>query len=307
MDNSAYFEQAARNIEILLHDQKYKEAYQRCIDLLNQFPEEKILLKLKDKIEREVEERNEGIVDQTIEELKPLWKEEEYAEIINKLKPLLKLRVETEKINELIAKAQDRYKEKMSEMQKNFEKKQKEKLDILLADDESGLLSELFLLEQGNVGNQEVLQITSEYRDKLIQKKIKEKQDLIESGKYDVISSLIEQLKKIDKTNTRIAGLERKIKEHQHNIQLSKKKEFIYESEKHLDTLMRLAKYDKALKVSEEILSIDEDDKKALSSKHKATKKLLVQTRKETVQKIKAESENNKKQYLEDKENFIRI
>ncbi|MBD3360495.1 hypothetical protein GF366_01700, partial [Candidatus Peregrinibacteria bacterium] len=286
MNDKAYFSQVEQNINHLLSEGKYREAHNLCLKYLAKYPEEKRFEKLKEKIEKRVTEQNEKVIKQKLEEIKPLYKEEKYKEILKNLEPLLRIAPQNEKLKKEIIKAQEKYKEKTKELQKKFEEEKNEKFTKLLNEDEERLIDELFLLERDNPGNIEVQKITNKFRDKLIQKKIKRKTDLIYSDKYDAIYNFIDQLKKIDDKNKRIIELVKLVKSREHGNQLTEKSEFIYDAENHLITLMKLKKYDKAIKVAEEILDLDPSNKKAKKILKKAKKKYYKQTRKFAIDTI---------------------
>jgi len=307
MSDTAYFEQAEQNIEILISEEKFKEAYEKCKRYSLQFPDENIFQKLKEKIEEKVQEKNEKVIDERINEAKSLWKENDYVEILNKLKPLLKIDPENSKLRNLISKAQEKYKVKVEKLQKEFEKTQVEKLNKLLEEDEKSLMEELFLLEKNNPGNKQILKLTSDFRNKLIRKKIKEKSDLIRSEKYDDIENFISQLKKIDKKNSQTEKLEKSIKLQKHDTQLGEKSEYLYKSHTHLDTLMRLKKFDKAIKVANEILETNKNNKKVLKILKKAENLYFKSTKKASIESINESLQILSEEYEKDKTQFVKI
>ena len=307
MSDTAYFEQAEQNIEILISEGKFKEAYEKCKRHLLQFPDENIFQKLKEKIEEKVQEKNEKVIDEKINEVKSLWKENNYVGILNKLKPLLKIDPENSRLRKLISKAQEEYKVKVEKLQKEFGKTQVEKLSKLLEEDGKLLLEELFLLEKNNPGNRQILRLTSDFRNKLIRKKIKEKSDLIRSEKYDDIENFISQLRKIDKKNSQIEKLEKSVKLQKHDTQLDEKSEYLYKSHTHLDTLMRLKKFDKAIIVANEILEVDENNEKILKTLKKAENLYFKSTKKTSIESIGKSLQNLSKEYKKDKTQFVKI
>ena len=302
-----FFTQIEQNIEIMISDGKLKEAYEKCKRYASQYPDETVFADLMRKIEKKVEEKNEKVIKSKIEEVEPLWDKKDYVEILNKLKPILAIGPNNSKLKDLILKAQENYREEVEELQKNFKKKSVEKLDKLLKEDEKGLREELFLMEKNNPGNKQVLAITKEYRDKLIKKKIKDKEDLIYSDKYEDIENFISQLEKIDKSNKIIVELEKKLKLKQHGSQLDEKGEYIYKSHTHLDTLMRLGKYDKAAKVAEELLAVDKGNKKLIKIKEKADAKVNKETKETAIKSVEESYPSLKKDYKKDKSRFIKI
>lgn len=307
MSNEPYFDQIEQSINLLITEGKFEDAYDKCKNTLLKFPDEARFKKLKTQIEEEVIESNDKLIEKELSEIKPLWKEEKYAEILNKLSPLLKISTNNKKLNNEIVKAQEAYKDKSSKNKAEFTKEQTKKLDDLLENDTDKLLQELFALEMGNKGNKIVLTMTKDYRDKLIRKKIKAKSDLLSSDKFEDIQNFIDQLKRIDDKNPQIKKLEGKTTEGKHSTQLGEKKDFLYRSLTHLDTLMRLRKWDKAVKVAEEILEIDENNSKVKKLHAKAERKLFAQTKTETAKIIESEYKELKEEYEKDRSKFVKI
>jgi tetratricopeptide (TPR) repeat protein len=307
MSDKAFFTQVEQNIEIMISDGKLKDAYEKCKRYLSEYPDENVFVNLMRKIEVKVEEKNDKLIGSKIDEVEPLWSKKDYVGILNKLKPLLAVGPNNSKLKNLVQKAQEEYREEIEEMQKNFKEKNEKRLNELLENDEQGLLADLFSMEKNNPGNKQVLKMTKSYRDKLIKMKIDSKEDLLYSEKFEDITNFISQLKRIDKSNKRINDLEVGLKIRQHGTQVEEKGEYIYKSYTHLDTLMRLGKYDKAAKVAEELLAVDKSNKKLLKIKEKAEGKVFSKTRDESIKSIEENLPSLKKDYEADKSQFIKI
>lgn len=307
MFGNPYFDQLEQNVRLLLSEEKFREAYKICIEAINKYPEENKFLKLKEKIENAVEEKNEKLIKKKIEEINHFWKEEKYGEILKELRLLLQIGPNNKHLKSLIVDAQEKYEKQIKVLQIEFEKNQTEKFEKLLEEDENQLIQELLLLERSNPQNKLVQSITTEFRDKLIKKKIKEKEDLIYSDKFSDIKSFIDQLKKINDANKEIFELEKFIKERQLGTQVEEQNEFLYKSEEHLFTLMRLKKYDKAVKVAEEILELDKNNKKVFKMLKEAEACLFKQTRNESINTIQKNLPELHAQYLKEPDKFIKI
>jgi hypothetical protein len=307
MSESAYFSQAEKNINSRLANKKYDEAYNICLSYIRNYPNEKGFLKLKEKIEEAVRLENEKVIEAKFDEVKILWKENKYAEILNKLRPLLQIAPHNEKLKKQILKAQKIYQKETDKMREEFNKKQIKKFNELMEKDENQFIEDLFLLEKNNPGNKDVQTLTSFFRNKLIEKKISEKEDLIYSDKFDSINNFISQLKKIDEKNTKIEELEKLIKTRQHKSQISDKSEFIFKSTDYLDTLMKLKKYDKAIQVATEILDINKTNKKVEKILKKAKDKFFKQTKKETIKSICENIDTLKADFEKEKDKFVKL
>jgi len=307
VSDSPYFDQIEQNITSLLSEKKFKQAHEMCIKVLDKIPGEPTFTKLKNRIEKAVEEENDKILERAIEEVKPLFKEEKYEAVLKKLQPLLQVSQNNSKLNNLIISAQEKYKNQIEALEKGFEKNQRARLTKIFEASPERMIDELYFLETNSPGNEVAKKIVMEFRDKLIEKKIKDKKDLIDSDKFDVIYHLIEELKKIDEKNPRIKELEEITKIKQSETQFENKGEFVYKGENYLSTLMKLNKYAEAIRVAEEILQTSPNNeavKKTLSS---AKSKFFETSRDETVDLITKNQLSEKADYDTNKENFTAI
>lgn len=307
MFQKAYFGQIEKNINSLIADQKYKAAHKLCRDYLTKFPEEKKLLKLKKKIEKIVESENKNVIKEKLKNIKPLWNKKAYAEIIRALTPLLEVAPNNTKLKRLAIRAQDLYRKKVQKLQNNFEQEQTQRLEEVFKNQPGQLLEELSELEQDNPGNQIAKDIIKRYKTKLIRKKIKGKEDLIYSDKYQAIYNLINQLKRIDKNNNVIDELEDLTRRRQHGSQIDEKNEFLYKGQSHLITLMQLKKYDKVIKVATELLETDKKNTEVRKILEKAEKKYAKINREKTIDLIQNNKEDLKREYSTDPKDFVKI
>lgn len=254
-----------------------------------------------------VADENSRVVEDKIVTLEKLFEEKKYAQLLRDTQKILSLSPGNRKIIRLEEKAKKAYREEIQELRDNFKKSQTERLTKILNEDPAKLPDELFLLESNNARDPEVFALTKLFRDKLIEKKINEKKDLIYSNKYDVIESFIDQLRKIDQKNPRIAQIVEIISRSRQEKQFDATREFIYKGQKYLDTMMKLAKYDKVMQAAQEILAIEKSNKFATKLYQKAKQLLFIQTRDTVIQSIKANLPNLKAEYLQNKNNFVKL
>lgn len=302
-----FIQQARRNINLLLTSKKYKEAYNLCNAILSRYPEEKDFIKLIKIIKKESEKTNEEMIEEKLQELDPLWDQEKYSEVLSGLKYLLKYAPNSKKLQKLYTKAQALYAKQVTDLKKQFTKDQTVKLTRLLEEDPNRLIQELYILERTNPGNQEVISLTKNFREKLVHKKIQEKTDLIYSDKYEVIENFIANLKKIDEKNAEIMKLEKLVKQRKVDGVMAEKKEFIYKGENYLSTLIRLKKYAEATKVAEELLSIDKDDSEVVKALEEAKNGYFKQTQQSSINMIEKDASKLKEEYRLNRKKFVKI
>jgi len=307
MADAPYFKQVEQKINYLIADKKLSEAFKLVNSMIKKFPEEKLFYDIRKKVIFEIESHNNKIVEEKMKEVKPLWKKKSYAEILKKLKPLLKITPSSERLKKDIIKAQERYQEEVNRLRQDFKNKQTVRLTKLMDEDEKTFLQELFELERANPGNKDVLSLTKHFRDRLIQRKIKERQDLIYSDKYDAIENFLVQLRKIDEKSERISKLQRDLYNRKRGSIMEEKSEFVFNALTHLNTLMRLKKYDKALQVSKEIIEVDKTNQDALKAYKKAKNKLYHQTRGLSIEAIQKDKPKIEADYQKDPTKFKKI
>ncbi len=307
MANFAYYDQLELKINSLLNDRKFKEAFSICREAILQYPNETRFEKIKERIEKAVEEENENIIKNKLEEIKPLWKEEKYLEILKILKNLLAASPNNSKIKNLYLDAEKSYRKQYEKLNEKFNKDQRIRLDSILKENPSRLTEELYILTKENSGNQIVKTLVAEYEEKLIAKKIEDKRELINSNKFDVIESFLDDLRKINRFSKKIQEIESQIKSRKLEGEIVQTKEFVYGGEKYLDTLVKLKKFDKAMKAAEEILKVDPENKEAKEVLEDSTGKYKDQVKDLAVDSINKNLQGLKTEYDKDKTKFIKI
>ncbi len=295
------------NIQALIADGKFREARNMINQFLAKSPRDRKLIALKSFVEKNVNSHNDRLINTELKKIKPLWKEKNYQQILKNLSPLLKIAPKNEKLIKTYSKAQKKYKAKLEKDKKNFLKDQKQVLDKLLKENGDKLVKELLELEMKNPGNQIVQALSKDYRDKLIAQEIEKHKDLIFSDKFDVINNFLQKLLKIDKNNERIKELYSIIKKRQYGTQVEEKNEFVYQGQQHLDTLIKLKKYDKAIRVALEILSVDKDNKPVQKILKTAKRKNFNTTRNQVIKQIISEKEKSKQEYQNNRDQFLKI
>lgn len=307
MSDSAYLIQLEQKVQSLLSERKFKQAYDLCAEILDKYPEQKVFIKLQEKIEEAVEDENQKIIDEKLEEVGKLRKEEKFSEILQILKELQRLSPNDKTISKEYERAQKEYLEKIQKLQKTFEENQEKRLAKILQETPALLLNELFSLEMNNQGNQQVKNLVVKFKNLFIDKKLKEKEELLNSDKFDAINHFLDELRKVDKNNSRIISISQKIELKKKEGIEGQQSEFVYGGEKHLDTLIKLKKYDKAIQVCKEILAIKKTDPQTEKLIKKLERKLFSQTRNISVDSIKNNLQKLQEDYTQNKENYIKL
>jgi hypothetical protein len=151
------------------------------------------------------------------------------------------------------------------------------------------------------------LKITRDFKSLLIKRKIDENRELIYSDKFSAIHNLIIQLKKINPEDSQIKKLELATKGNKHLDQTAKKDDFVYGAVQHLDTLMKLKKFDKAMQVAKEILEINPQHTSVKNTYKKARKAFYNQTRDLSIDQIKSAHDQELASEQKNPEKYVQV
>lgn len=302
-----YLNQLEQRINLLIAENNIKAAYELCKQVLLKVPNEKRFISLKKDIESKIEKENKKLIETKIKESEPLIETGKYVEVLISLKPFMES-YQTPKLIKFYEKVAELYgKQKKQEEEAKIKELKKKFAYLLKNNHDEKILQEIIILEKNNSGNLELQKFIREYKTKIIDKRIKEKTELIHSDKYIAITNLLNELKKIDNNSEIIFKLEKDLKDRMNFKQIQGKNDFISNGKNYIETLINLKKYDKAIKVAEELLEIDKNNKSILKMLKKADKKLFRETRDTSVAAIETNKDTLKNEYKNNKDKFIKI
>jgi len=308
MDNEAFIQQFERNIEVLVAGGKLEEAFEKCKEALQKFPNEKSLQKIKENLEEQLLDKNKKEVKDNIKQAKNLFRQGEIEQSLRLIKDTLTLAPNNEDLKDLYRKFQTAYKEKLEEAEKEFIKKQYEYLKKLIDGDQyPQFIQAADRLENENKSNRNIQKLIKDVKTILIEKEIKNKKDLLDSEKFEDIENFIQGLENIDATSEITKNLRAYIKRRKTGSQIEDMEEFIYAGENSLFTLMKLKKYEEAMQVCEEILETNPNNGAVIGIYKKAKRKTFYKSRDEAVENILQKLPALEAEYDQNKENFIRI
>lgn len=300
--------QGLKEIESLIISDKLKEAYDLCNKLLLNFPESYRIRRQKTKIEKLVFNKNLKLVKDDIANLKPLWKEKNYPEIITKLKKLQKFVPGYAPLENQLEKAQNlQFKEK-SKVQKDtlvqyLDAAQKYMNQAKYQEAITTLKRILLKLPD----HEQAKSMLKEARDLYIEQQIKDRDFLLKSNKFDEIAEFIKHLKALNPDSPKIDALIKKLSKREEMARKFEKMDFTYKSYEELLTLFQKQKYQACIKGLEELVEIEKDNSKALELLNLARKDFDKQLTKEIIVKIKELQKKFKKQKKEMPHEFIRL
>jgi len=306
--DEAFEIQLKRNIETLVADGKFSEAFEECTKILDKSPNNQLFINLKKSIEAKMQELNKEKVSVGAKEAKKLFKAKDIVGALKKIRELLILAPNDSTLIRLHGKFQEKYKKEMDKNEKEFISVKEEDFKKLLdAESYSILLQEIDQLESSYMGNKDVMSLATRAREALIQKELSNKKELLLSAKFDEIFDFINDLKNIKKDSKTLLDLEAVMKKRQAGSAMRTIGDFVYSGVNDLDTLMKLKKYNEAVQVSEELLEINPGDEKIRSIYKDAKRKSFTSSRNEAVAVIEKSLPALKEEYKVNKDNFVRL
>jgi len=306
--DQAFEIQLRRNIESLIAEGKFGEAFEECTKILNKIPNNQTFINLKRTIEAKMFEFNKEKVKEGIKEAKKIFKAKDTVGALKKIRELLTLAPNDSTLIRLHGKFQEKYKRETEKAEQDFvQQKEKEFKTLLDANSYSILLQEIDLLESNYIGNKNIMSLASRTKDAIIKKEIENKKELLMSTKFEEIYDFLNDLKNIKKDSKVLIDIEASVKKRESGSAMRTIGDFVYSGTNDLETLMKLKKYNEAVSVSEELLQINPQDKKVRQIYNKAKKKSYALNKSEAIDVIKKSTQKLKEEYIANKAKFIRI
>lgn len=104
-----YIKSGIQTTELLIQNKHFVKAYQAIQELLKMAPEDKKLIRLKDKIINSINKENESKAKKHMLSLEPLWAQKKYKELVESYKKLYKLVPHYKPLIDKLKKAQELY------------------------------------------------------------------------------------------------------------------------------------------------------------------------------------------------------
>lgn len=174
-----YFSQVEKKIYRLVADKRFQDAYSEAKQLVSKYLGDDDAVKILKMVERAVVQNNKDIVKSKLKGLKDDYKDGNYVSVIKDSRKLLKLVPDDSTLKALLEKSRRAYEKEVRRKSIELIARNRAGFDKLLKESPSLLNQRLFEFDRNNPGNPAVKKLTDEFRDKLIEKKIAEKEDLI--------------------------------------------------------------------------------------------------------------------------------
>ncbi|MDX9971000.1 MAG: hypothetical protein RBS56_03795 [Candidatus Gracilibacteria bacterium] len=294
-------------IKNLLAEKNFKDAYKNYEELAFRNPFDRKVINIKNLIIKTVEKENKEKIEKAILESKKLLMTNETEKALKILNSYIKVAPNHKKLNKLLTEAKKLYRLQIKQKQDEFDKVQGKKFSASMTKDVKGFLNDIIIFkrrfEDSILANNFLERAKAYY----IHKKIETSQNLLNSGKYELIEQFISELKEISDSNPEVVSLEKKIKTEKYETQVQNLKESIYEAEKNIETLLKLKKFQKAYDAISELLKADEKNEKAKKFLPIARKGLFSVNRTKSIEIIRQNLPSLKNEYKLSPKKFRKI
>ncbi len=292
----------------LIQEEKWAEAHRACLEILNCDPENIKVIRLKNKIEKEVHLINRNAVKEDLKTLEPLWKEEKYEELLLHLKKLTPYVNDYPDLTSVIKKAENLYAAQLSKQQQSVWQEEVKHIEQLIAEKQFPQALEntekirKYLLDPELYHN-----LIVKIKKAWIDDELSKNNALLSSNKYEDIEFFYQSLLQIDPTSKKLHDLFAAAKKHAQQLNIEEKRDFIYKGLEEIRTLLQLKKYEKVVRGAEEILAIDPLNAEAQKFSKNAKKKIEKERDEALIKQMESAQKETLKAYQKDKEGFIKI
>jgi len=300
--------QEIANIDALIAQNQYKEAYQLCNKLLLNFPDNFALAKIQHRIEKIVYKKNVESIKKDLNDLKPLWEKGDYETLIRKLKTIQSYVPGYAKVENQLLKARKLYNKEMVEKQKDTIYSYIQKIEANIK--EKKYLDAIVLCKQvlkSIKDHGRAKELMQKARSLYVHDMINKNKKLLASEKYKEIEIFLKDLLKVNPNSNQVKALYQKAASKEKISIEYEKKDFTYQSYENIVLLYQKKKYEKAVYALKELIHVDPNNLKALELYKKAKRKFHKQLSGEVTKKIKKLQKKFKNEYQKDSKEFIRI
>lgn len=305
---NANINEEIRKIRQFMNEGRFKEAYELCNKLLLNIPESGKLKRLQQNIEKIVYKQNVASIQKDLKELKLLWKEKKYGELVDKLKVLQSYVPGYAPVEKQLLKANKLY-------EKYLKKEQKGSIDSYIKTIEENIkikkyqealtLSKRFLMKFPKYPK--CVQLLQKARVLLVDQKLKDNEYLLKSEKFEEVEEFLNNLLKIYPESRKVKELLKKVAAREIITVEIARKDFAFRSIDNLIILFQKKKYEKAVEGLKELLLVDPNNMRALNLLKKAEKGFNRQLNREVVVKMKKLSSKLKEERKKNKKDYIKI
>ncbi len=300
--------EATNQINAFMSKEKWLEAHSACLEILRFDPENLKVIHLKNKIKKIVKKINQKAIKQDLDNLKPLWQEQRYAELLSNLDQLQPYIPEYPQLQKVIVKAQKLYKKQMEGEHHEYIKQEQLEIQKLRENgDFQAAVRKAEKLRILAIDEQKIKNLLRDIRTQWLNSEIQKKKSLLESKMYEDTLIFLQGLYRIDKGSAKIKKLLEDTKNRYRQYKIQQKRDIIYRELERVKTLYQLKKYLPCMESAQQILEIDPTNKEALYYFKHAKNHAKKMQNKDLYKQIKNSANQMKDEYRKDKTPFIRI
>lgn len=303
-----YKDQLIKRIESLIAAGSFEKANNLCLEVLEKDPDDTDMLKLVNLIEQRVQQENEKRIDQVLVDIKPLWEEEKYLEIIQKLNEVKKYSKDYPPLIEAISKAESKYRNLLEERQgEDFKKLQAEFDKFFAKQDLDQVIEKCLEIDNSSLKSKKMEELSEAMKIKVIDVQLDEKKDFLRSDKYDEILNFLSNLKNISPRYQKLLTLIEEIKLRKINNVSAEREETSFQAVDHVKDLLRLGKYEEAYQAAQELLVFNPNSQIAKTLLADAEEKFNQLLHDETAGQIKKSLPKLKEDYQKNKDEYTTL
>lgn len=297
-----------QQVKILIASEKWAQAHQICLQILQYDPENSTFLKFKTSIEKAVNQINQKAIREELKKLDPLLHNKQYESYLQQIAPLQNYIKDYPEISKKILLAQQlleqSYQEKVQQAVEEVQQiflKNKNHLDF------ENLRQQLNYLHKQNPHEKSIPQLLDKITKQHIKNELQQQKPLLESNHFEDIIIFLLRLQKLAPNNNTLKNQIEKIKQRYQIEKVENQRDFIFKTLEEAKLLFIRKKYDLCMELCERVLSIDPRNPAAITYLQKSTNKASQASENLIITQLLANYKNFPQSRNYQEKNYIRI
>jgi hypothetical protein len=300
--------EALDRISALITEDRWQDAHRACLEVLRLDPENIKFIRLKNKIEKNVNAINKKALKVDIQNLEPLFKQGKFNELMPYIKKLQPFAQDYAPLNKFIVQVNAAYRRKIAAEQEQYINDEIKNIHHLASEGKhSEAEKKAENLRAFHFRENELKQIIIKLKTDWVDYALSHNKGLTESDKYEDILLFYQGLLRIDTKSKKLRKLMEKTKKDYQLYKIKIKKEYIYKQIEKIKLFYQQNKYDQAVDYAREVLDIEPSNKEAKALFVKARKKAQKKENQEILEQMKKNRSELKEEYKKNKKGFLKI
>lgn len=308
MKKEKYIRQGIESAKILIKNRNYSKAIELIVELLETEPNQKMCIKLLFEVKRKWNKEKKRIVKESLRRIEPLWKQKKYNDLLRIYRSLNEFYPDYRKTEKGLEKLKTIFNKRRQIEEKKFLQKGWTKISELWKEknykDTIKACNEYLEIDPSDV---RVIKIDSKARKKYIDKKLEMGKNLLERKDYRNLLNLYEKLLRIFPEYSKLHKLIFKCKIFMAKEAEKRKNAHVNLEIGKINQMYKKGYYNDAIQKYQELMQINPQNrqiKKIFEKIAKAEKKIIEKT---LIDQMINASRQMKKDYLVNKEKYIKI